>query len=174
MRLLLALLAFAPALAAQPVLASRTSSPVAPAAEPLADPQPEPRNAIVLEAGGMSVIGAFRYERRLTGRVVGTVGYAGGYYDGSVVHWAPVGVLLVQPVSGRWRVDAGASVAGFHRVGGGATAIPSASAGVRYERERLHLRLGVTAFPIRNDRIAGREPVWHIWPWPAASAGVRF
>ena len=190
MRTLSLLALLAGPLAAQPLVLDRapTPDPVLPHRAEV--PGVEPRNTILLEAGGMSVAGAVRYERLLTPRFVGTVGL--GFYSNVDVGatWVPLGVSVVQPVSGRFRVDAGLGIAAgviwesldaapvgpSGQPAGGDTdvryrAIPVPTVGVRYEGPRLHARLGgalLVGIPneVRDETV--------VFPWPALSAGYRF
>lgn len=148
----------------------------------------EPRNTVLVEEGGLSVAGSIRYERRVLGPLVGTVGYAQARLDGVTYRVLPVGAMVIQPLGGRWRADAGASVVlSYNRDPGRASdelgadiessswtrVIPTVSTGVRYERERLHLRLGA-GLVFGHRRISREDNGWFAFPWPAASAGIRF
>ena len=178
-----------PALAAQPIVSSQETvhgleSHPSVVSYPNAETptQAEPRNTVLVEGGGLSVAGSIRYERRVLGPLVGTVGYAQARLDGVTYRILPVGAMVVQPLGGRWRADVGASVVlSYNRDPGDADietqswtrAIPTVSTGVRYERERLHLRLGA-GLVFGHRRVSREDSGWFAFPWPAASAGVRF
>ena len=173
MRLPLALAVLAGPLAAQPLALDATPHPRTAVTSHAEAAEAEHRNVLLVEGGGMSVGASVRYERRLFGPIVGTVGFLqtglGGEGTARIV---PVGAMVVHPIGGHWRADLGASVAVLSR--GETWAAPAVSAGVRYERARLHLRLGASLVGVRDAPGDVDAPGWNAAPWPAASAGVRF